>query len=93
MAAVGKCGRSCCGSAAARVKAIPGVVTSPAPVVAIDKIDGDGATLCVQPSTRPENYWEVYYATNRAIAEVGGEFGWLKAAAPAPATPEPAAGG
>ena len=52
-----------------RVARIPNVTTDPAPQVEILQFTPAGPLLAVRPSCRNENYWQVYFDTNRAIRE------------------------
>ena len=65
----------------ARLAMIPHISADPAPVIEI--VDGTamGPVLAVRPFTSNDHYWDVYFATSRAIRE---EF--TKAGYPAPAT-------
>ena len=64
------------------VARIPNVMTNPAPVVDLLEFTAEGPKLCVRPYCKNEDYWQVYFDTNRAIAETFGA-----AAYPVPATP------
>jgi len=64
------------------VARIPNVMTNPAPVIDLLEFTAEGPKLCVRPYCSNENYWQVYFDTNRAIAEAFGA-----AAYPVPATP------
>ncbi|MDR5753973.1 MULTISPECIES: mechanosensitive ion channel family protein [unclassified Caballeronia] len=72
--------------AIARLKAavaqIPNVADSPAPDVEILSFTPEGPLLCVRPYTTTEHYWQVYFDTNRAIAETFKQAGF-----PTPETP------
>jgi small conductance mechanosensitive channel len=72
--------------AIARLKAavaqIPNVAESPAPDVEILSFTPEGPLLCVRPYTTTEHYWQVYFDTNRAIAETFKQAGF-----PTPETP------
>jgi len=48
---------------------IPNVATDPVPQVEILQFTPAGPLLAVRPSCRNENYWQVYFDTNRAIRE------------------------
>jgi hypothetical protein len=52
-----------------RLGRIPNVVTNPAPQVEILQFTAAGPLLAVRPSCRNEDYWQVYFDTNRAIGE------------------------
>ena len=62
-----------------RLGRIPNVVAAPAPDVEILSFTPLGPVLAVRPYCHNDNYWQVYFDTNRAIREVGGD-----AAFPAP---------
>ncbi|MFL9922919.1 mechanosensitive ion channel family protein [Herbaspirillum lusitanum] len=64
-----------------RVKAIPNVLETPAPAVAIQEFNATGTLLAVRLHAATPNFGQVYNDTNRAIAEVCLASGW-----PAPAT-------
>ena len=61
---------------------IPNVLTNPAPVIDLLEFTAEGPKLCVRPYCNNDHYWQVYFDTNRAIAEVFGA-----AAYPVPTTP------
>lgn len=48
---------------------IPNVVASPAPDVEILQFGPNGPVLCVRPYCHTDNYWQVYFDTNRLIRE------------------------
>ncbi len=50
-----------------RLAAIPHVLAVPAPVVELLDANLAGPVLAVRPSTAPEHYWDVYFATAHAI--------------------------
>ncbi|MDY0014299.1 MAG: mechanosensitive ion channel family protein [Rhodocyclaceae bacterium] len=60
----------------ARVAQIPKVLAEPAPDVAILEFNGAGTKLVVRPHCNNQDYWQVYFDTNTAIAEVGAANGW-----------------
>jgi small conductance mechanosensitive channel len=64
------------------VARIPNVITNPAPVIDLLEFTAEGPKLCVRPYSSNEHYWQVYFDTNRAIAEAFGTAGY-----PVPATP------
>ena len=64
-----------------RVAKIPNVLSSPAPSVEILTFNPMGTVIAVRPFCHTDHYWQVYFDTNRAIAEVGAEAGY-----PAPET-------
>lgn len=55
---------------------IPGVIESPAPDVEILDFNLAGPVLAVRPYTHTDNYWSVYFATNRAIRIELGKAGF-----------------
>jgi small conductance mechanosensitive channel len=61
---------------------IPNVSKSPAPVVEIVDFTTRGPVLAVRPFTHNDNYWQVYFDTNRAIVDTFGAAGY-----PVPAEP------
>ncbi len=65
----------------ARLASIPHVCSDPAPVIEIIDATPSGPLLAVRPSTANEHYWDVYFATSRAIRE---EFSLAGYPAPAP---------
>lgn len=48
--------------------AIPNVLAEPAPTVEILDFNELGTLLCVRPHCHTDNYWQVYFDTNKAIA-------------------------
>ena len=52
-----------------RLARIPNVAADPKPQVEILQFTAAGPLLAVRPSCRNENYWQVYFDTNRAIRE------------------------
>lgn len=66
--------------AAARLKAalakIPNVMTSPAPDVEIIDFTAMGPVLAVRPYCHNDHYWQVFFDTNRVIAETFGAAGY-----------------
>lgn len=65
----------------ARIAQIPNVQAQPAPDVEILEFNPAGTKLVVRPYCHNNDYWQVYFDTNKAIAEVGAANGW---AIPAP---------
>lgn len=55
---------------------IPNVVTAPKPDVEILQFTSMGPVLAVRPYTNNENYWQVYFDTNRLIRNTFGEAGF-----------------
>jgi small conductance mechanosensitive channel len=61
---------------------IPNVHKEPAPDVEIVEFNTRGPVLAVRPYTHTSNYWQVYFDTNRAIAETFGAAGYPVAEEP-----------
>ena len=55
---------------------IPNVRTEPAPDVEIVDFNARGPVLAVRPYTHTDHYWQVYFDTNRAIANAFGAAGY-----------------
>ena len=64
-----------------RVVKIPNVLAAPAPSVEILTFNPMGTVIAVRPFCHTDHYWQVYFDTNKAIADVGAEAGY-----PAPET-------
>jgi small conductance mechanosensitive channel len=64
-----------------KLAAIPNVLKTPAPSVAILDFNPLGTVLAVRPYCHNNHYWQVFFDANRAINDVGGEAGY-----PAPET-------
>ena len=64
------------------VARIPNVMSTPAPVIDLLEFTAEGPKLCVRPYCNNAHYWQVYFDTNRAIAEA-----FAAAAYPLPTTP------
>jgi small conductance mechanosensitive channel len=58
-----------------RVAKIPNVPATPAPEVDLLTFTLAGPVLSVRPYTHNDHYWQVYFDTNLAIVEVGGQAG------------------
>ncbi len=56
--------------------AIPNVLTEPAPDVEIIDFNERGTQLAVRPYCHTDHYWQVYFDTNRLIAETFGTAGY-----------------
>ena len=65
----------------ARVGTIPNVLKDPAPSVEILTFNPMGTVIAVRPFCHTDHYWQVYFDTNKAIAEVGADANY-----PAPET-------
>lgn len=59
-----------------RVTRVPNVLPSPAPDVDVLQFTPAGPLLCVRPYCRNDDYWQVYFDTNRTIREAFGEAGF-----------------
>ncbi len=58
------------------LKLIPNVVDTPAPSVEILEFNLAGPVLAVRPFCHNNNYWQVFFDTNKAIQEVGAAAGY-----------------
>lgn len=47
----------------AEIAAIPGVLSEPAPLVAVQGLDDSAVNLAVRPYCKPDNYWDVYFTS------------------------------
>ena len=56
--------------------AIPNVKQDPAPEVNVLTFSLAGPVLSVRPYTHNDHYWQVFFATNMAIRDVGGQAGY-----------------
>lgn len=59
-----------------RVSQIANVMQDPAPQVEIIEFNAAGTLIGVRPFCHNNHYWQVFFDTNKAIAEVGGAAGW-----------------
>ncbi|GCA81841.1 mechanosensitive ion channel family protein [Microcystis aeruginosa] len=64
-----------------KISRIPNVLTDPAPDVEILEFNPSGLLLAVRPYCSNDNYWQVYFDSNKVIYESFGEAGY-----PTPAT-------
>ena len=60
----------------AQIVQIPNVEKNPAPDVEILEFNAAGTKLVVRPYCHNEHYWQVYFDTNKALADVGATNGW-----------------
>jgi small conductance mechanosensitive channel len=60
----------------AKVEAIPNVVKSPAPSIEILTFNERGTVIAVRPYSSHNDYWQVYFDTNKAIVDVSAEAGY-----------------
>jgi len=60
----------------AKLVAIPHVAKIPAPSVEVLDFNSSGTVLAVRPSCHNNHYWDVYFATNEAIAAACTEGGY-----------------
>jgi small conductance mechanosensitive channel len=58
------------------VAKVPNVLPDPEPVVEILQLGRDGTVLAVRPFCKVDNYWQVYFDTNRAVQETFQEAGY-----------------
>jgi len=65
-----------------RLRKIPNVLAQPEPSVDVLQFTPAGPVLCVRPFCKQDDYWQVYFDTNRMVREAFGEAGFP---APAPA--------
>ena len=63
------------------VAKVPNVLAAPAPSVEILEFNAMGCLLAVRPYCHNDDYWQVYFDTNKAILETGASASW-----PAPET-------
>ena len=59
-----------------RVEKIPNILSEPKPDVEILQLARDGTTIAVRPYCKVNDYWQVYFDTNRAIQETFKEAGY-----------------
>ncbi len=59
-----------------KLSAIPNVISEPAPDVEILEFNLAGTVLAVRPYCNNDNYWQVYFDTNKLISEMGSEAGY-----------------
>jgi small conductance mechanosensitive channel len=52
-----------------RVRQVPNVLASPPPSIEILSLGAAGPVLTVRPYCRNDDYWQVYFDTNRAISQ------------------------
>jgi small conductance mechanosensitive channel len=55
---------------------IPNVIAEPAPDVEILDFNERGTVLAVRPYCHTDHYWQVYFDTNKLIAQTFGEAGY-----------------
>ena len=75
----------------AAVSKVPNIVPSPAVVVEILEFNEFGPKLAVRPFCHTNHYWQVYFDTNRVIADTLGTAGFPVAARPVRVYPVPGA--
>jgi small conductance mechanosensitive channel len=61
---------------AARVAQVPNVLQTPAPSVEVLDFNAMGTVLAVRPFCHNNDYWQVYFDTNKAIVDVCVESGY-----------------
>ncbi len=59
-----------------KLKTIPNVLESPAPMIEILSFNEHGTVLAVRPFCANANYFQVYFDTNKAIVAIGAEGGY-----------------
>ncbi|WP_330203010.1 mechanosensitive ion channel family protein [Cyanobacterium sp. Dongsha4] len=59
-----------------KLSQIPNVITEPQPDVEILEFNFAGPVLAVRPYCSNDNYWQVYFDTNKVIRETFGEAGY-----------------
>lgn len=59
-----------------RIERIPNVLATPVPDLEVLKFTPMGPVLAVRPYCHNDNYWQVYFETNRIIREAFGEAGF-----------------
>ncbi|WP_374485011.1 mechanosensitive ion channel family protein [Zoogloea sp.] len=59
-----------------RVAQIPNVLATPAPDVEILEFNAAGTRLVVRPHCHNDHYWQVYFDTNKMLAEISSANGW-----------------
>jgi small conductance mechanosensitive channel len=59
-----------------RLRSVPNVLSTPSPDVDLLQFTPAGPLLCVRPYCRNEQYWQVYFDTNRVIREAFGAAGF-----------------
>ena len=59
-----------------RLSAVPNVIAKPAPDVDVLQFTPAGPLLCVRPYCNNNDYWQVYFDSNRLIRETFGEAGY-----------------
>ena len=59
-----------------RLARIPNVLATPVPDVDVLQFTPAGPLLCVRPYCKNDNYWQVYFDSNRLIRETFGEAGF-----------------
>jgi small conductance mechanosensitive channel len=60
----------------AKLETVPNILKTPETEIEILNFTNIGAVLTVRPCCTAENYWQVYYDTNRAIFETNREGGF-----------------
>lgn len=59
-----------------RVAEVQNVLKDPAPVIEILQLGRDGTMLAIRPFCKIDNYWQVYFDTNRTVQEVFQQAGY-----------------
>ncbi|MFZ6849735.1 mechanosensitive ion channel family protein [Undibacterium sp. RuRC25W] len=58
------------------ISKVANITTSPAPTIEILEFNAAGSLIAVRPYCSNQNYWQVYFDTNKAIAAACAEAGW-----------------
>jgi small conductance mechanosensitive channel len=58
------------------VEKVPNVLPEPAPVVEILNLNRDGTMIAVRPFCKNQDYWQVYFDTNRTVRDVFEQAGY-----------------
>lgn len=59
-----------------KVEQVANVLKDPSPVVEILQLGRDGTMLAVRPFCKVDNYWQVYFDTNRTVQETFQQAGY-----------------
>lgn len=59
-----------------RISKIENVLAKPEPVIEVLQLSLSGSVLAVRPFCKSEDYWQVYFDTNKTVLQVFGEAGY-----------------